>query len=85
MEAARPRGVVDAGVHRHGSQAQGGAQADTVEGHLVERSSTAPRRASGVSLGAFTLSASFFTSVFSQLSSASRSAAITEQWQLVQS
>jgi hypothetical protein len=32
--------------------------------------------AAGVSLRAFTLSASFFTSVFSQLSSASRSAAI---------
>jgi hypothetical protein len=41
------------------------------------RSSTAARRASGVSPGAFTLSASFFTSIFSQLSSASRSAAIT--------
>jgi hypothetical protein len=65
-------------VRRHGSQAQGGAQADT-RATSSTRSSTAPRRASGVSPGAFTLSASFFTSVFSQLSSASRSAAITEQ------
>jgi hypothetical protein len=68
-------------VSRHGGQAQGGAQADAVESHLSTRSSTAAMRAAGVSPGAFTLSASFF----SQLSSASRSAAIMEQWRLVQS
>jgi hypothetical protein len=36
VEVAPPRGVVDAGVRRHGGQAQGGAQADAVEGHLVD-------------------------------------------------
>jgi hypothetical protein len=36
MEATRPRGVVDAGVRRHGSQAQAGAQMDAMEGHLVD-------------------------------------------------
>jgi hypothetical protein len=35
IEAARPRGVVDAGVCCHGGQAQGSAQADVVKGHLV--------------------------------------------------
>jgi hypothetical protein len=35
LEAARLDGVVDTGVRRHGSQAQGGAEADTVNGHLV--------------------------------------------------
>jgi hypothetical protein len=35
MEAARLDGVVDAGVCRHGSQAQDGAKADAVNGHLV--------------------------------------------------
>jgi hypothetical protein len=78
MEAALPCGVVDAGVHCHGSQAQGGAQADAVEGHLVNavfhRAKSSFRCVSGV-----------FTSVFTQLSSASRSTAITEQWWLVQS
>jgi hypothetical protein len=36
LEAARPGGVVDAGVRRHGGQAQSGAQADAVGGHLVQ-------------------------------------------------
>jgi hypothetical protein len=35
LEAARLDGVVDAGMRRHGSQAQGGAQADAVGSHLV--------------------------------------------------
>jgi hypothetical protein len=35
VEAGRPRGVVDTGAGRHGSQAQGGAQADAMQGHLV--------------------------------------------------
>jgi hypothetical protein len=30
VEAARPRGVVDTSVCRHGDQAQGGAHADTM-------------------------------------------------------
>jgi hypothetical protein len=29
-------GVVNAGVRRHGGQAQGGAQADAVESHLID-------------------------------------------------
>jgi hypothetical protein len=36
LEAARLRGVVDTGVRRHGCQAQGGAQADAVEGHFID-------------------------------------------------
>jgi hypothetical protein len=71
-------------VHRHGGQAQGGVQADAMKGHLIDAVFTAPRRAFGVSPGAFTLSSSFSTSAFSRLSSASRSAGITEQQQLVQ-
>jgi hypothetical protein len=47
-----------------------------MEGSLVDAVFTAAMRAAGVSPGAFTLSASFFTSIFSQLSSASRSAEI---------
>jgi hypothetical protein len=35
LEATRLDGVVDAGMHRHGGQAQGGAEADAVDGHLV--------------------------------------------------
>jgi hypothetical protein len=35
-EAARPDGVVDVRVRRHGSQAQGGAQANAMGGHLVD-------------------------------------------------
>jgi hypothetical protein len=35
LEAARLYGVVDAGVRRHGGQAQGGAEADAVNSHLV--------------------------------------------------
>jgi hypothetical protein len=80
----RTRGVVDAGMRRHGGQAQGGAQADAVEGHFIDVISTAPRRAFGVSPEAFTLFASFSISAFSRLSSASRPAGITEQWWLVQ-
>jgi hypothetical protein len=53
-------------MRRHGGQAQGGAQADAMKGHLIDVSSTVPRRASGVSPGAFTLSASFSTSAFSR-------------------
>jgi hypothetical protein len=63
-------------VRHHGSQVQGGAQADAVEGHLMTRSSTAAMRSADVSPGAFTLSASCFTSIFSQLSSASRAATL---------
>jgi hypothetical protein len=36
LEAARLYGVVDAGVRRHGGQALGGAQADSVEGYLID-------------------------------------------------
>jgi hypothetical protein len=36
LEAAWPGGVVDAGVRCHGGQAQSGAQADAVGGHLVD-------------------------------------------------
>jgi hypothetical protein len=54
-------------VCRHGSQTQGGAQADAVEGHLIDtvfhRGNAVRRRVPGV----FTLSASCFTSIFSQL------------------
>jgi hypothetical protein len=35
LEAARLYGVVDAGVRRHGGQAQGGAEVDAVNSHLV--------------------------------------------------
>jgi hypothetical protein len=35
LEAARLDEVVNAGVRRHGGQAQGGTQADAVSGHLV--------------------------------------------------
>jgi hypothetical protein len=34
-EATRPGGVDDVRVRRHGSQAQGGAQANTMGGHLI--------------------------------------------------
>jgi hypothetical protein len=34
-EATRPDGVVDVRVRRHGSQAQGGAQANAMGGHLI--------------------------------------------------
>jgi hypothetical protein len=63
-------------VHRHGGQAQGGAQEDAVEGHLIDtvfhRDNAVCRRVPG----AFTLSASCFTSIFSWLSSASRAATL---------
>jgi hypothetical protein len=72
-------------VRRHGGQAQGGAQADAVEGHLIDtvfhRGNAVRRRVPG----AFTLSASCFTSIFSWLSSASRAAKDARQWRLVQS
>jgi hypothetical protein len=83
VEVGRLPGVVDAGVRRHGGQAQGGAQTDAMQGHLVNAATTAPRRTSCVSPGAFTLFASFSASAFSRLSSASRSARVTEQQQLV--
>jgi hypothetical protein len=35
LEATRLDGVVDTGMRRHGGQAQGGAKADAVDGHLV--------------------------------------------------
>jgi hypothetical protein len=35
LEATRLSGVVDAGVRRHGGQAQGATQADVVESHLI--------------------------------------------------
>jgi hypothetical protein len=35
LEAARLDGVVYVGMHRHGGQAQGGAEADAVDSHLV--------------------------------------------------
>jgi hypothetical protein len=35
LEAARLDGVVDTGVRRHGGQAQGGAETDAVDSHLV--------------------------------------------------
>jgi hypothetical protein len=57
-------------VRCHGGQAQGGAQADAVNGHLAH----AARRSAGVSPRAFTLSANCSTSIFSWLSSASRAA-----------
>jgi hypothetical protein len=36
LEAVRLYGVVDAGVRCHGGQAQGGAQADAMNGYLVD-------------------------------------------------
>jgi hypothetical protein len=36
VEAGRLHGVVDAGARRHGGQAQGGAQTDAMQGHLVD-------------------------------------------------
>jgi hypothetical protein len=63
-------------VRRHGGQGQGGALADAMEGHLIDtvlhRSNAVCRRVPG----AFTLSASCFASIFSQLSSASRAATL---------
>jgi hypothetical protein len=35
LETARLNGAVDASVRRHGSQAQGGAEADAVNSHLI--------------------------------------------------
>jgi hypothetical protein len=35
LEAARLDGVVDTSMHRHGGQAQGGAEEDAVDSHLV--------------------------------------------------
>jgi hypothetical protein len=67
-------------VRCHGGQAQGGAQADAVESHLINTVFHRGNRAVGVSPGVFTLSASCITSVFCQLSLASRSA-VVGQWQ----
>jgi hypothetical protein len=76
LEAARLCGIVDVGVHRHGGQAKGGAQANAMKGHLIDtvfhRDNAVRRRVPE----AFTLSASCFTSIFSQLSSASRAATL---------
>jgi hypothetical protein len=36
VEAGRLRGVVDASECLHGGQAQGGAQTDAMQGHLVD-------------------------------------------------
>jgi hypothetical protein len=55
----------------HGGQAKAGAQADAMKDHLIDTVFIAAMRSAGVSPGAFTLSASCFTSIFSQLSSAS--------------
>jgi hypothetical protein len=65
LEAARPGGVVDAGVRRHGGQAQSGAQADAVGSHLVHAVFHRGEALAGVSPRAFTLSANFSTSIFS--------------------
>jgi hypothetical protein len=70
-------------VRRHGSQAQGGAQTDAMQGHLVDAACHRAKANFGVSPGVFTLFASFSASTFSRLSSASRSAGVTEQRQLV--
>jgi hypothetical protein len=72
LEAARLDGVVDAGMRRHGGQAQGGAEADAVDSHLVHAIFYHGEAPAGVSPGAFTLSANCFTSIFSWSSSASR-------------
>jgi hypothetical protein len=61
-------------VRRHGGQAQGGAQADAVKGHIINAVFHRGEAVRGVSPGAFTLSASCFTSIFSWSSSASRAA-----------
>jgi hypothetical protein len=76
LEAARLHGIVDAGVRRHGGQAKGGAQANAMKGHLIDTVFNRGMRSAGVSPGAFTLSASCFNSIFSQLSSASRDATL---------
>jgi hypothetical protein len=59
MEAARLRGVVNAGVRRHGGQAQGGAQADAVESHLIDavfhRGNASCRRVPGSIAGSWRL------------------------------
>jgi hypothetical protein len=52
-------------VRHHGGQAQGGAQVDAVEGHLVDSVFHRAKASFGVSPRAFTLSASFFISAFS--------------------
>jgi hypothetical protein len=63
-------------VCRHGGQARVVPRRTPWRATSSTRSSTAGMRAAGVSPGAFTLSASCFTNVFSKLSSASRSAAL---------
>jgi hypothetical protein len=63
-------------VRRHGGQAQGGAQADAMEGHLIDtvfdRGNAVCRRVPG---GVY-LVRQCFTSIFSKLSSASRAATL---------
>jgi hypothetical protein len=83
VEAGRLRGVVDTGARRHGGQAQGGAQMNAMQDHLVDAAYHRAKATSGMSPGAFTLFPSFSASAFSPLSSASRSAGVTEQRQLV--
>jgi hypothetical protein len=85
LEAARLYGVVDASVRRHGGQAQGGAQADAVNSHLVDtvfhRSEAVRRRVSrGVHL--------FRQLLYQHLQLVKLSVAgcnITKQWRLVES
>jgi hypothetical protein len=76
LESSPLYGVVDPGMHSHGGHAQGGAQANAVEGHFIDtvfhRGDAVCRRVPG----AFTLSASCFTSIFSWLCSASRAATL---------
>jgi hypothetical protein len=76
LEVARLDGVVDAGVCRHGGQAQSGAQADVVEGYFVNTAFHRGKADRRLSPGAFTLSASCFTSIFNWSSSASRAATL---------
>jgi hypothetical protein len=76
LEAARLYGVVDVSVRRHGGQAQVVPKRTPWTATSSTRSSIAVRRSTGVSSGAFTLSASCFTSIFSWLSSASRAATL---------
>jgi hypothetical protein len=72
LEAARLDGVVDAGMCRHGGQAQSGAEADAVDSHLVHaifyRGKALRRR---VSRGVHLVS-NCFTSIFSWSRSVSR-------------
>jgi hypothetical protein len=66
-------------VRRHGGQAQGGAQTDAVKGHLIDAVFHRAKVSFWRISGAFTLFASFSTTTFGRLSSATRSAGITAQ------